>query len=71
MAAETARGRRKAPIDAEQKRQDRQNAKDILQAMRWKDERRFSEMLRKAGIQDGDERWTKAWEIFQAFCGRY
>jgi hypothetical protein len=70
IASETRRGRGKGPVDTERKRQDRQNAQNILKAMMAGDERRFSEMLRKAGIEDGDSRWTNAWKVFRAYSDR-
>jgi hypothetical protein len=67
ISSETTRRRGKGRKDRKETLQDQQLRRNIIKAMQYKDERRFSEMLRKAGLKDGDERWTNAWKVYRAF----
>lgn len=71
ISSETARRRGKGRKDREEIIQDQKLKRDIIEALHYKDERKFSEMLRKAGLKDGDERWTNAWKAYRAFWGQY
>jgi hypothetical protein len=63
-----ARKRRgKAPIDAARKREEIRLARELDRAMRSKNERGFSEALRKAGILEESQEWKNAWKAYRAY----
>jgi len=70
IASEATRRRGRGRMNREQMLQEKQMQRDILRAMHYKDERKFSEMLRKAGVKDGDERWVNAWKVYRVFWGQ-
>jgi len=70
IATEATRRRGRGRKDREQVSQDKQMQRDIIKAMHYKDERKFSEMLRKAGLKDGDVRWVNAWKVYRAYWGQ-
>jgi hypothetical protein len=41
----------------------------ILKAIEARDERAFSEQLRRAGVKDRSPEWKRAWEIYRKACG--
>jgi len=45
--------------------------KAAMKAIKAKNERAFSEELRRAGVKDGSPEWKKAWEIYRAAAGRH
>ncbi len=57
-----ARGR--GPRDAHIERKKRKLAEDGLKAIRAKDARTFTELLRQAGIREGSPEWKNAWKAF-------
>jgi hypothetical protein len=58
----TASGR--APRDARAERRKTKLAEDGLKAIKAKDARAFTELLRQAGIQEGSVEWKNAWKAF-------
>ena len=70
MEEEKSRGKRRRPIDPEERRKRRQLENDALKAIRFRDERAFAEMLRKAGIQDGSPEYVRAWKVFRSGGGQ-
>ena len=65
MSQEKRRG--KAPIDAARKREEIRLARELDRAMRSKNERGFSEALRKAGILEESQEWKNAWKAYRAY----
>ncbi|MDQ1407930.1 MAG: hypothetical protein QOG55_3559 [Acidobacteriaceae bacterium] len=70
IASEATLRRGKGQISREQRLEDAQLQRDIIRAMHEKNERKFSAMLRKAGVKDGDDRWVNAWKVYRAFWGQ-
>lgn len=56
----------RGPSIAKEVRRKRALARALLKAMKAKDERAFSEQLRRAGVKDASPEWKKAWEIYRA-----
>ena len=65
MSQEKRRGR--APIDPARKREALHLARVLDLAMKEKNERGFSEALRKAGIFEGSQEWQNAWKAYRAY----
>jgi hypothetical protein len=59
----------RGPSVAKEAQRKRALAKAALRAIEAKDERAFSEQLRRAGVKDGSPEWKKAWEIYRSACG--
>jgi hypothetical protein len=59
----------RGPSVAKEAKKKKALARAILKAIEAKDERAFSEQLRRAGIKDGSTEWKKAWEICRSACG--
>ena len=57
-----ARGR--GPQDAVAERKKKRLAEDGLRAIKAKDARTFTELLRQAGIREGSPEWKNAWKAF-------
>ena len=38
-------------------------------AIKAKDERMFSELLRHANVREGSVEWKRAWEFYRSACG--
>ena len=62
MESESRRGRR--PSNPEHRRRQRQLISDLLRAKDNRDQRAFSEALRRVGIREGSEPWKNAWKVF-------
>jgi hypothetical protein len=60
----------RGPGSAQEAKKKKALARAILKAIEAKDERAFSEQLRRAGIKDGSPEWKKAWQIYRSACGR-
>jgi hypothetical protein len=58
----TAGGR--GPRDVRAERKKRKLAEDGLKAIKAKDARAFTALLRQAGIQEGSVEWKNAWKAF-------
>jgi hypothetical protein len=58
----------RGPSIAKEARKKRALVKAALRAIETKDERAFSEQLRRAGVKDGSPEWKKAWEIYRSAC---
>lgn len=67
IAEETARGRGKAPRGMMRKREHLELARALDKAMKARNERAFSDALRRAGIHDGSEVWKNAWAAYRAY----
>ena len=52
FAEERSRGSKRGPLAADQRRKQRQLRQEALKALREKDERWFTALLRRAGIRD-------------------
>jgi len=59
----------RGPGVAKEAQRKRALAKAALRAIETRDERAFSEQLRRAGVKDGSPEWKKAWEIYRSACG--
>lgn len=54
----------RGPRDARAERKKRKLAEDGLKAIRAKDARAFTVLLRQAGIQEDSAEWKNAWKAF-------
>lgn len=54
----------RGPRDARAERKKRKLAEDGLKAIKAKDARAFTVLLRQAGIQEGSVEWKNAWKAF-------
>jgi hypothetical protein len=59
----------RGPSVANEAQKKRALARAALRAIEARDERAFSEQLRRAGVKDGSPEWKKAWEIYRSACG--
>jgi len=55
---------RRGPRDVEPERKKKKLAADGLRAIKAKDARTFTELLRQAGIREGSPEWKNAWKVF-------
>ena len=60
----------RGPSVAKEAQKKRALARAALRAIEARDERAFSEQLRRAGVKDGSPEWKKAWEIYRSACGQ-
>ena len=60
----TRKGSRRGPKDEPAERRKRKLAEDGLKAIKAKDARVFSELLRQAGVHEGSPEWKNAWKAF-------
>ena len=67
---EHKRFRGRGPSVAQEARKKRALARAILRAIEARDEKAFSEQLRRAGIKDGSPEWKRAWQIYRSACGQ-
>ena len=70
IASEATRRRGRGQVDPEERRSEEQIQRDILRALKHKDERKFSAMLRAYGWNEGEERWINAWKVYRAYWGQ-
>jgi hypothetical protein len=61
---EKRRGSGRSPRDIEAERKKNKLAEDGLKAIKAKDARVFTELLRQAGIVEGSPEWRNAWKAF-------
>jgi hypothetical protein len=54
----------RGPKDADAERKKKKLAADGLRAIKAKDARVFTELLRQAGIREGSPEWKNAWKAF-------
>jgi len=54
----------RGPRDAEAERKKKKLAEAGLKAIKAKDARVFTELLRQAGIREGSPEWKNAWKAF-------
>jgi hypothetical protein len=59
----------RGPSVSKEVQKKRALARAALKAIEAKDERAFSEQLRRAGVKDDSPEWKKAWEIYRSACG--
>ena len=59
----------RGPSVAKEAQKKRALVKAAMRAIETRDERAFSEQLRRAGVKDGSPEWKKAWEIYRSACG--
>jgi hypothetical protein len=52
------------PLDAAAERKKKRLAEDGLKAIKAKDARTFTELLKRAGILEGSPEWKNAWKAF-------
>jgi hypothetical protein len=60
----------RGPNVTNEARKERVLVKEAWRAVEARDERAFSEKLRRAGVKDGSPEWKKAWEIYRSACGQ-
>jgi hypothetical protein len=70
LASERSARKGRGKLSAEQRKENEQIQRDIVRALRYRDDRRFNEMLRKYGWKEGEERWTNAWKVYRAYWGQ-
>ncbi len=61
---ERRKGKPRGPKDFTEERKKRKLAQDLLKAIKAKDARIFTELLRQAGIREGSPGWKNAWKAF-------
>lgn len=61
---EKRKGSRRGPKDSAEERKKRKLAADGLRAIKAKDARAFTELLRQAGIRENSPEWKNAWKAF-------
>ena len=61
---ERRKGSRRGPRDAHAERKKRKLAEDGLRAIKTKDARVFTELLKQAEIREGSPEWKNAWKAF-------
>jgi hypothetical protein len=64
MEEEKRKASRRGPRDADAERKKKKLAEDGLRAIKAKDARVFTELLRQAGIREGSPEWKNAWKAF-------
>jgi hypothetical protein len=52
------------------RREREQMIKDVAKAFRERNERGISAALKRAGILDGSDEWTRIWKAYRAYCGK-
>ena len=70
FVSEATRRRGRGVLDPEEMRENKRIQRDIIRALKFKDERKFSAMLRSYGWKDGEERWINAWKVYRAYWGQ-
>ncbi len=68
ISQEKRRG--KTPSDPARKREEMRLARDLHRAMKARNERGFSEALRKGGIHEDSLEWKNAWRAYRAYWGQ-
>ena len=63
--------RGRGPNSAKEAGRKQAIVKAAMKAIKTRDERAFSEELRRAGVKDDSPEWKKAWEIYRAASGRH
>lgn len=61
---EKRKASRRGPKDAGKERRIRKLTEDGLRAIKAKDARTFTELLRQAGIREDSAEWKNAWKAF-------
>jgi hypothetical protein len=61
---ERRKGSRRGPKNSAEERKKRKLAADGLRAIKTKDARAFTEVLRQAGIRENSPEWKNAWKAF-------
>jgi len=56
----------RGPSTVREERKKRLFAQAALKAIKAKDERAFSELLRSVGVKDGSPEWKNAWKAFRS-----
>ncbi|MGB2624081.1 MAG: hypothetical protein WA857_09115 [Candidatus Acidiferrum sp.] len=64
MQDEKRKGSARGPKDVAAERKKQKLAADGLRAIKAKDARRFTELLRRAGIHENSVEWKNAWKAF-------
>jgi hypothetical protein len=66
FSEESSRSRKASRNETVRKREQSALAKELLEAIRSKDERKFSYALKRAGIREDSEEWQNAWKAYRA-----
>jgi hypothetical protein len=66
IRAEKRKGSRRGPKDDAAERKKQRLAEDGLRAIKAKDTRRFTELLKQAGIREDSPEWKNAWKAFHS-----
>jgi hypothetical protein len=61
---EKRKGRARGPKDPKTERKKKKLAEDGLRAIKAKDARVFTELLKQAGIRENSPEWKNAWKAF-------
>jgi hypothetical protein len=64
IQAERRRGSRRGPKDAAAEQKKQRLAEAGLRAIKAKDARTFTELLRQAGVRENSPEWKNAWKVF-------
>lgn len=70
LIQERSRGRQRSPEEAARNRRRQKLLAALDKAMRRADQRRFSDALRSAGINEGSPVWKNAWAAYHAYQKR-
>jgi hypothetical protein len=65
FSEESSRGRKASRNETIRKREHGLLARELLEAIKTKDERKFSYALRRAGIHEGSAAWENAWKAYR------
>ena len=71
FAEESSRGSKRRPLDAEQRRVHAKLRREVVKALREKDERSFTALLRQAGMRDESDGFAAALKLFRELCARF
>lgn len=69
LAEERSRGSKRGPLDAQERRRRILFQRAVVKAIREKDERAFTGLLRRAGMRDESPEFAAALKRFRAHCG--
>jgi hypothetical protein len=61
----------RGPSIAKEAQRKRVIVRAAMKAIKTRDERAFSEELRRADVKDGSAEWKNAWEIYRSASGRH
>jgi len=70
FAEQRSRGGKHGPLDARERRRRILFQRAVVKAIREKDERTFTGLLRRAGMRDETPEFAAALKLFRAHCGQ-